>query len=122
MMTVFSGAGQLLISSNPAALPTAADGSSGNTFRSAVAALARLKPANNAAAAGPGGSQVHMQEPQLPLRFGNCKHVLLLGGREGNFESLVLHPDMFADHRTRSYRAALLDLLRKSAGSGGNAE
>jgi hypothetical protein len=37
---------------------------------------------------------------------------LLEAGRDSNFESLVLHPDMFRDHRTSSYRAALLELLK----------
>ena len=63
---------------------------------------------------------MHMQEPQLPQRLDGCRHVLLQGERQGHFESLVLHPDMFGDHRTRSYRAALLDLLKTSAGSRGS--
>jgi hypothetical protein len=39
---------------------------------------------------------------------------LLEAGRGGgHFDALVLHPHMFRDHRTRSYRAALLDLLKQ---------
>jgi hypothetical protein len=56
-----------------------------------------------------------MQEPQLPRGLAGCRHVLLQGERSGHFNALVLHPDMFGDHRTRSYRAALLDLLKTSA-------
>jgi hypothetical protein len=39
-------------------------------------------------------------------------HVMLEAGRFRNFQHLVLHEDCFRDHRTRAYRAALLDMLR----------
>lgn len=54
-------------------------------------------------------------EPQLAAKYAKCKHVLIEVGREGHFDRLVLHPDMFEDHRTRSYRAALLDTLKSTA-------
>jgi hypothetical protein len=39
---------------------------------------------------------------------------MLEASRDSHFESLVLHPDMFRDHRTFSYRAALLELLKQA--------
>jgi hypothetical protein len=41
-----------------------------------------------------------------------AQHELLQAPRSGNFDRLVLHPSMFTHHRTRSYRGALLELLR----------
>jgi hypothetical protein len=38
--------------------------------------------------------------------------VVVEAARDGHFESLVLHPEMFRDHRTFSYRAALLELMK----------
>jgi hypothetical protein len=39
-------------------------------------------------------------------------------GDYSSFERLVLHPDMLADHRMRSYRTGLLELLRAAVSRG----
>jgi hypothetical protein len=76
--------------------------------------LLYIQPGVEAAASGDEGAGGVARRRRGACR--GAQAVLIRGAAGQRFPRLILHPDMLSDHRTRSYRLALLRLLRHCPG------